>query len=175
MSTEKTMRIYSSTWGQEKYETFKLFPINKEANLIECIYDGESKVLAIMGNFIKDAFTMMQKIDKDGNGVYTQDFKKVIAKLGNENKALAWAKESGVYPYVKERVSIKGVNEYYLTKPSEIEEFILRVAENADRFDYKKYLDAPAIVKAEPAKESTILSPDQIAAESGKKLSVVQE
>jgi hypothetical protein len=175
-NTTPCMRLYSSSWGKTKYETFKLMPVSKDSPYLEMIYDASTKVLAVIGTFVKGSFTMMQKFDKDGNGVYTADFKKAIAKFGSVEKAFKAAESFGIDPYAKERVSIDGVNEYYLTKPSEIKEFIERMAENASTFDFKKYLDAPAIVDELPEqKEPTILSPEQIAAEGGKKLSVVQE
>lgn len=170
--TEKSLTLYTSTFGEENYATFKMMPVHGDAPYLEAIYSQNPKYLVVIGKFKRKAFRMMDKMDSHGNPVLIPDVKKNISKFGNDKvKAIQAAEAFGLYPYVKERVDVETLPEYYITEPSEIEAFIKKFADNADTFNYTQYLEAPPIKPAQPEEASQ----QETAVETPEGLSLVKE
>jgi hypothetical protein len=110
-----SMLIIKSDWGGKP--TFRMIPANKECPYVECIFDPESKVLAVISSTKKNIMHMMTKIDDNGDPVK----RKIVAP--------------GVNPYKEERKTIETFQEYYITDSEEIKEFVKMFAINADYFN----------------------------------------
>jgi len=116
------MMLITSTWKSGK--TFKMIPTDAECPYVECIFDADMKVLAVIGAVQKDIFHMMPKLDANGD----IEIRKTPSRDGK--------------PYKEERRTIETFQEYYLEDLSEIESFIKRFAINADTYNYSQYLTA---------------------------------
>jgi len=116
-----SMILINSSWQGGK--TFKMIPSSADCPYVECIYDPNLKVLAIVGNIKKDVFHMVAKLNDDGDEI----MRKSPGRKG--------------VPYKQERKLLETYQEYYLEERTDIEYFIKAVAENADSFDYQMYLD----------------------------------
>lgn len=113
------MMLITSSWKDVK--TFKMIPTDVNCPFVECIYDNEVNVLAVVGKTQKNTFHMLPKIDANGD----VELRKTPSREGK--------------PFKEERRSIETYQEYYLESESEIEEFIKLFGFNADTFDYKQY------------------------------------
>ena len=120
MST--SMILITSSWGAAK--TFKMIPIDKECPYNECIFDVQSKVLAIVSKETKESLHMLAKLTDTGDVMRL--------KIGK--------KDNGK-DYAEERKALVTFYEYYIETESEIIEFIERFAKNALTFDYKQYIN----------------------------------
>jgi hypothetical protein len=118
----KSMLLVTSSWGPAK--TFKMIPTTNDCPYNECIFDVQSKVLAIIGKVSKESFHMMPKLDDKG------DIMRL--KIGK--------KEDGK-DYAEERKILSTFYEYYITDKKEIEDFVVAFAVNADSFDFVEYID----------------------------------
>jgi hypothetical protein len=116
-----SMILINSSWQGGK--TFKMIPSSADCPYVECIYDPNLKVLAIVGNIKKDVFHMVAKLNDDGDEI----MRKSPGRKG--------------VPYKQERKLLETYQEYYLEERSDIEYFVKAVADNADSFDYQMYLD----------------------------------
>lgn len=116
------MLLITSTWGPAK--TFKMMPITSDCPYNECIFDVQSKVLAIIGKVSKESFHMMPKLDDKGDIVRL--------KIGK--------KEDGK-DYAEERKILSTFYEYYITDKEEIAEFVKHFAANSESFDFMQYLN----------------------------------
>jgi len=131
------MLLISSSWKEGK--TFKMIPTTKDCPFVECIYDTQLQVLAIIGTITKDTFHMVPKMD--ANGDYEK--RKVPAANGN--------------PFKEERKLLETFQEYYLEERTDIENFIKMFAVNAESFNYTQYLDiVPAEMPQVPGPLSAI-------------------
>jgi hypothetical protein len=124
------MLLVTSTWGPAK--TFKMMPVSNDCPFNECIFDVQSKVLAIISKQSKESLHMLPKLDDKGDIVRL--------KIGK--------KEDGK-DYAEERKMLSTFYEYYIIEKEEIEGFIKHFAANADEFDYMQYLNLE-IPKAGP-------------------------
>jgi len=116
-----SMILINSSWQGGK--TFKMIPSSADCPYVECIYDPNLKVLAIVGNIKKDVFHMVAKLNDDGDEI----MRKSPGRKG--------------VPYKQERKLLETYQEYYLEERSDIEYFVKAVADNVDSFDYQMYLD----------------------------------
>jgi hypothetical protein len=114
------MMLITSTWKSGK--TFKMIPTDAECPYVECIFDADMKVLAVIGAIQKDIFHMMPKIDPNGD----IEMRKTPSREGK--------------PYKEERRTIETFQEYYVEQLDEIRAFVKRFAFNADTFDFEQYL-----------------------------------
>jgi len=117
-----TMMLITSSWGPAK--TFKLIPITKECPYNECIFDVNTKVLAIISKESKESFHMMPKLTDTGDVLRL--------KLGK--------KENGK-DYAEERKALVTFYEYYIENKEEVISFVNSIAENAEGFDFQQYID----------------------------------
>jgi hypothetical protein len=130
------MMLVSSTWGTAR--TFKMMPILSDCPYIECIFDVESKVLAVISRLSKESLHMLPKLDDKGDVVRF--------KIGK--------KENGK-DYAEERKLLSTFYEYYITEKEEIETFVNMFAYNTKTFDFMQYLNSE--VAAETSKIVTAL------------------
>lgn len=118
----KTMTLITSNWGSKK--TFKLIPISNDAVYNECIYDIDTKMLAIISKEKKDSMHMVAKLTDVGDVQYLK-----IGKRPNGKD------------FAEERKTLETYYEYYVEDVKEIEEFIKLFAINAETFDFKQYFN----------------------------------
>ena len=117
------MMLITSTWKNGK--TFKMIPTHAECPYVECIFDADMKVLAIIGAVQKDIFHMMPKLDANGD----IEMRKAPGREGK--------------PYKEERRTIETFQEYYIEDLNEIRAFVKMFAFNADTFDIEQYITQP--------------------------------
>ena len=132
---KNSMMLVTSSWGNEK--TFKLLPISPECPYNECIFDVSTKVLAVIGKEKKESFHMLPRLTDLGDVQYLK-----VGKRANGKE------------YSEERKMLETFYEYYVEHLEEIEEFVKLFAVNADKYDYKQYLNKPV----EQAKPSSLLT-----------------
>jgi hypothetical protein len=118
----KTMTLITSNWGSKK--TFKLIPISNDAVYNECIYDIDTKMLAIISKEKKDSMHMVAKLSDVGDVQYLK-----IGKRPNGKD------------FAEERKTLETYYEYYIEDVKEIEEFVNLFAINAGTFDFKQYFN----------------------------------
>ena len=117
-----SMMLITSNWGPAK--TFKMIPITTDCPFNECIFDVQSKVLAIISKESKESFHMLPKLNDIGDVMRL--------KIGR--------KENGK-DYAEERKVLSTFYEYYITEREEIVDFINKFALNVGSYDYVQYMD----------------------------------
>lgn len=122
----KNMLLTSSIWNSKP--SFRLMPMTEDCLFVEGIYDTDSKVLVMISQVKKDSFHMVPKIDDNGDAMLTK------TPRANGSR------------YKEERRQLETFQEYYITEKSEIDSFINMVAMNADKYDYKQYLDKSNVI-----------------------------
>lgn len=108
----KSMMLVKSDWNNRP--TFKMIPVGSKCPYVECIYDPESKVLAVIGQTRKNVFHMMPKLDDNGDVV----LRKVKSDTGK--------------PYKEDRRTVETFQEYYISDLSQILEFVEMFGINPD-------------------------------------------
>jgi hypothetical protein len=119
----KSMILITSTWGNRK--TFKMIPASQDAPYNECIFDLDSKVLAVIGKEKKQSMHMVAK----------------LTEMGDVQRMKIGKRENGK-DYAEERKTLETFYEYYIEEMSEVESFIKMFAINADEFNTKQYFTA---------------------------------
>lgn len=122
----KSMILITSSWNNKK--SFRMIPATPECIYNECIFDLDTKVLAIIGKEKKESFHMLPKLNEYG------DLQRM--KIG---------KREGGKDYAEERKSLETFYEYYIEDENEIIDFIKMFAKNEDTFDYKQYFQKEAV------------------------------
>jgi len=128
------MMLVTGSWGNNK--TFKMIPVTNDCPFNEAIFDRDGKVLALVGKEKKQSFHMLPKVTELGD---VQTLK--IGKRANGKD------------YAEERKTIETYYEYYIENPEEIEQIVKGFAVNADKFDFKQYMEAAA---AQPSQIVTV-------------------
>ena len=121
MTTDKnlnSMLLINTVWQMKK--TFKMMPISKECPFVECIYDPESQMLAVVLDKIKDSYHMLPKLDDNGDQVPV----KGRARANGET-------------FKTERRLVQTYGEVYIADIKDQEQIIELFALNSDVFDYK--------------------------------------
>lgn len=121
------MNLYTSAWGPQK--TFKMIPITMDCPYIECIFNPEHKVLAVISKDKKQGMVMVPKLDMNG-----------VAEPVKTGKGMP-GKDSKM-----ERKTLDTFQEYYIEDEEEIKAFIKLFADNSEQFDYKAYFIKPETV-----------------------------
>lgn len=119
------MTIVSSVWNDAK--TFKLIPTRLDCPYVECIYDSNIGVLAVVSKNKKQSYHMLPKLDENGDVMYMK-----MSKRSNNKE------------YKEERRLLESFQEYYIIEEEEIINFISKFADNADSFDYKEFFKKEA-------------------------------
>ena len=113
------MYLYTSSWGERK--TFKMIPASAECPFLECIFNPDVKVLAVIAKATKDGFVMVPKLDING-----------VAEPVKTGKSVQGADSK------MERKSMAKNFEYYIEEESEIKAFIAAFAVNSE-FDIQPF------------------------------------
>jgi len=100
-----------------------MIPITRECPYNECIFDVNTKVLAIISKESKESLHMLPKLTESGDVMRL--------KLGK--------KENGK-DYAEERKALVTFYEYYIEAKDEIIDFVMNVGEN-NTFDFQQYID----------------------------------
>ena len=118
----KSMMLVTSSWNQMK--TFKMLPITLDCPYNECIYDIQTKMLAIIGKSSKESLHMLPKLTDQGDVQFLK-----VGKRGNGKD------------YAEERKILDTFYEYYIEDAKEVEAFIKLFAANTDTFDIKPFVE----------------------------------
>ena len=117
---EKSMMLYTTATNGAK--TFGLIPLNGDCPFNEAIYMPNLEALDVLGNKNRDTFTMLERLDENGN------------PSGQSGKGGDPAKPK------MHRVQISSPWEYFIHEREEIKDFVKRMAVNADSFDYQQFI-----------------------------------
>ena len=123
----KNMLLIHSNWKEAK--TFKMMPVADHCPYLECIYDSQLKVLAVISKSKKDTFHMIPKLDANGD----PEMRKTPGRDGS--------------PYKQERRGQETYQEYYLEDLRDIQEFIMMFAVNYSTFPIDEYLSTEVEVE----------------------------
>lgn len=121
MSTNKNLRLISSTVGEKNSKSFKLIPETCDTPFNEVIYNPDFAVLALISKQQKDTHVLVEKLNDEGQ-----------PELNKLKTA-----------YKSQRVTLPKYYEHYLTVEAEIVDFIESHAINASTFDFKALLVTP--------------------------------
>jgi hypothetical protein len=123
---EKTMMLYTTATNGEK--TFSLMPLHESCPFNEAIYMPKLEALAVLGKSTRDTFTMIERLDENGN------------PTGQTGKGSELDKPK------MQRVQMSTPWEYFLHEKSEIRDFIFTNAVNAETFEFQKYMTTLEVV-----------------------------
>jgi hypothetical protein len=119
---DKTMMLYTTATNGDK--TFSLIPLSDNCPFNEAIYMPKLEALAVLSKSTRDTFTMMERLDENGNPTAQ------VGKGGDSTKAKM------------QRVQISSPWEYFIHEKEEIRDFVIANAINSDTFSFQKYLTA---------------------------------
>ena len=123
-----TMRLYTSSLGEKKEVTMRMMPMDINCPVVECIYDPQAEILAVISKIPKQEYLMVGKLDDNGD---------LMRMKGG-------AKRQNGRDYKEERRLIDTFQEFYITSIQEIYEFVKATAENATTFDFVRYFPKEA-------------------------------
>jgi len=92
-------------------------PVTVGCPYVECIFDPESKVLVVISKTKRNTLQMLPKLDEYGTPV------------------------SGTKGVKQDRHKLEVFQEYYISEPESIKEFINLIAINSE-FDYLSFMNA---------------------------------
>lgn len=122
--------LYTSATAGKK--TFSLMPVHDDCPFNEAIYMPQLEALAVLGRNTRDTFTMLDRLDENGEPVTvvtkTEEGKKQVIKK-------------------QQRVQVASPWEYFIHEKDEIRDFIRQHAVNADTFEYAKYMTQLEVVE----------------------------
>jgi hypothetical protein len=124
---EKTMMLYTTATNGDK--TFSLMPIHDDCPFNEAIYMPKLEALAVLSKSTRDSFTMVERLDENGNPV------------GQTGKGAEGDKPK------MQRVQMATPWEYFIHEKSEIRDFVIANAINSDFFEFQKYLTSLEVVE----------------------------
>lgn len=121
--------LYTTATNGDK--TFSLIPLHADCPFNEAIYMPKLEALAVLGKSTRDTFTMLERLDENGNP---------IAQTGKG--------ADGAQPKTQ-RVQLATPWEYFIHEKDEIRAFVKANAFNEDTFNYDQYittLETPKII-----------------------------
>ncbi len=140
MSTKKpigqNMMLVSSSFRGVK--SFNLISVTEDCPYVEGMFDPTTGILVMISKTMKETFTMLPKLDDNGQ---PQRLKIPSKETGKVHK--------------EQRVSINTFSEFYITEKKEIENFISLFAINAASFDYDQFLN----IDIKETKKSSLILP----------------
>lgn len=116
----KTMMLYTTATNGSK--TFGMMPLSNDCPFNEAIYMPTLEALAVLSKSTRDTFTMMDRLDENGNPVAQ------TGKGADHTKPKA------------QRIQISSPWEYFIHEREEILAFVKENAINADSYDFAKYM-----------------------------------
>ena len=114
------------TSGFRGVKSFSMVPVTKECPYVEALFDPSSGVLAVITKTIKGSYHMVPKLDDNGDPQRLKLSKRENGKTIKEQRSM-----------------VDTFSEFYMNDLEEIESFIKMFAVNADKFNYKEYLEPP--------------------------------
>ncbi len=126
------MMLYTTATNGEK--TFGLMPVNMDCPFNEAIYMPKLEALAVLSKSTRDTFTMMERLDENGEV-------SVVAVKDKDKGGLKQVTK-------QQRVQVSTPWEYFIHEKDEIVNFIKTHAGNADSFDYYKFMTKLETVEA---------------------------
>lgn len=124
--------LYTTATNGEK--TFGLMPVNMDCPFNEAIYMPKLEALAVLSKSTRDTFTMMERLDENGEV-------SVVAVKDKDKGGLKQVTK-------QQRVQVSTPWEYFIHEKEEIVNFIKTHAGNADSFDYYKFMTKLETVEA---------------------------
>ncbi len=124
--------LYTTATNGEK--TFGLMPVNMDCPFNEAIYMPKLEALAVLSKSTRDTFTMMERLDENGEV-------SVVAVKDKDKGGLKQVTK-------QQRVQVSTPWEYFIHEKDEIVNFIKTHAGNADSFDYYKFMTKLETVEA---------------------------
>jgi len=109
------MMLVNSEWSGKP--SFRAMPVTVGCPYVECIFDPESKVLVVISKTKRNTLQMLPKLDEYGTPV------------------------SGTKGVKQDRHKLEVFQEYYISEPESIKEFINLIAINSE-FDYLSIMNA---------------------------------
>lgn len=101
-----------------------MVPVTKECPYVEALFDPSSGVLAVITKTIKGSYHMVPKLDDNG-----------------DPQRLKLAKRENGKTIKEQRSMVDTFSEFYMNNLEEIKNFIKMFAINADKFNYKEFLE----------------------------------
>lgn len=129
---KNNMMLYTTATNGVK--TFGLMPTDDTCPFNEAIYMPSLEALAVLSKTTRDTFTMLERLDENGETSLTTVKDK--EKGGNRQVTK------------QQRVQVQSPWEYFINEKDEIREFIKLHAINADTFDYAKYMTSLETVES---------------------------
>jgi len=118
------MMLYTTATNGEK--TFGLLPINDSCPFNEAIYMPKLDALAVLSKTTRDTFTMLERLDENGE---------VMSTVVKDKE------KGGMKQVVKQqRMQVATPWEYFIHEKDEIKKFIKTFAINASDFEYEKFM-----------------------------------
>lgn len=118
------MMLYTTATNGEK--TFGLLPINDSCPFNEAIYMPKLDALAVLSKTTRDTFTMLERLDENGE---------VMSTVVKDKE------KGGMKQVIKQqRMQVATPWEYFIHEKDEIRKFIKTFAINASDFEYEKFM-----------------------------------
>jgi hypothetical protein len=118
------MMLYTTATNGEK--TFGLLPISDSCPFNEAIYMPKLDALAVLSKTTRDTFTMLERLDENGE---------VMSTVVKDKE------KGGMKQVVKQqRMQVATPWEYFIHEKDEIRKFIKTFAINASDFEYEKFM-----------------------------------
>lgn len=125
------MILVTTSWKGNK--SFKMIPTTLDCPYNEVIFDGKSRVLAIVSKEHKNNFHMMPVLD--GYGVVKTDVPRNLQAQGKIHR--------------EERIVLDTYYEYFIEDKDEMINFIDSMADNSETYDYKSLVEESFTIKEE--------------------------
>lgn len=118
------MMLYTTATNGEK--TFGLLPIDDSCPFNEAIYMPKLDALAVLSKTTRDTFTMLERLDENGE---------IMSTVVKDKE------KGGMKQVVKQqRMQVATPWEYFIHEKDEIKKFIKTFAINASDFEYEKFM-----------------------------------
>jgi hypothetical protein len=125
--SEKSMILVQSSW--QETQTFRMIPISESCPYVECIFDPATKVFVVILKITKTTLHMLPKLDEYGIAI------------------------TGAKGTKQDRNKIEVFQEFYLEDQAGILDIVEHFAVNAEKFDYKSFIETASEKTSETKKE----------------------
>ena len=114
------MLLITSSFRGEK--TFNLVPTTLNCPYVECLFDPQSKILAVITKTMKGTYHMVPKVDDNG-----------------DPQRLKIGKREGGKTIKEQRVMVDTFSEFYISDEKEIKDFMKTFTTNYSDFKFTEY------------------------------------
>ena len=133
----KNMLLTTGVFNNMK--TLKMMPATVDCPYVEAFVDRGSGTLVILSKIEKDTFQFIPRVDTDGEAIPAKRSKRNGVKVQEQ------------------RVTFRTFEEFYITEPKEVENFVKMFGINLKDVDYKELIS-----KIEIQPESPIIKPQTV-------------